>query len=74
MAKIMISIPDDLLAELDRSARVRGATRSGVLQALAAEYLRQERDAQSHRIARLLDAPGRYDGSGAEHVRTDRER
>jgi hypothetical protein len=36
VAKVLISIPDDLLARIDREAKRRGATRSGFLQHAAA--------------------------------------
>lgn len=46
----MISLPDDLLAEVDQAARVRGTTRSGLL----AEAARRElgrRDPETMRAA-----------------------
>ncbi|MCB0871514.1 MAG: ribbon-helix-helix protein, CopG family [Solirubrobacterales bacterium] len=35
MAKVMVSIPDELLAEIDSEARRQGTTRSGLLQQAA---------------------------------------
>jgi metal-responsive CopG/Arc/MetJ family transcriptional regulator len=74
MAKIMISLPDGLLEDLDESASRRGATRSGLLQQIAAEHLRRERDSRAHNLERLLADPGHHGGSGAEQVRADRGR
>jgi predicted transcriptional regulator len=39
MAKVTISIPDDLLARLDELAAGDAASRSGVLQEAASEYI-----------------------------------
>jgi len=39
MAKVMVSIPDALLARIDEVARVRGTSRSGLLQAAAEREL-----------------------------------
>jgi hypothetical protein len=39
MAKVLISLPDDLLAEIDREASRAGTTRSGYLQAAARSML-----------------------------------
>jgi|1186.fasta_scaffold36747_3 metal-responsive CopG/Arc/MetJ family transcriptional regulator len=39
MAKVMVSIPDALLARIDEVARIRGTSRSGLLQAAAEREL-----------------------------------
>ncbi len=39
MAKVLISMPDELLGRVDREARRRGDTRSGFLQAAARREL-----------------------------------
>lgn len=39
MAKVLISMPDELLERVDREARRRGATRSGLLQDAAQREL-----------------------------------
>lgn len=39
MAKVMISLPDELLGQLDEEARRRGTTRSGLLQDAARREL-----------------------------------
>lgn len=73
--KVMVSIPDDLLARIDAGAAERGETRSGFLQEAARMRL-EEPDAvvaeamewvACHRIAG--DGP-----SAAEAVRRDRDR
>lgn len=39
MAKVLISMPDDLLERIDREAERRGATRSGLIQEAAGREL-----------------------------------
>ena len=76
VAKVMISIPDDLLDRLDAQARASHETRSGFLQRLAERELNV---AESHRrdeIERLLNAIGPVDLGGvsaAQLIREDRE-
>ena len=42
MAKVMLSLPEDLLAEIDRMAEETGRSRSGLLQYIARLYLLAE--------------------------------
>jgi metal-responsive CopG/Arc/MetJ family transcriptional regulator len=74
MAKVMVSIPDELLADIDRDARSRGTTRSGLLQRLAAEHLARADEARAARIDRLLATPGHHGGRATHEVRRDRSR
>ena len=74
MAKVLVSIPDDLLDRIDRRARAEGTTRSGLLQALAREHLSGADVARRERIERLLAHPERHGGASAEAVREDRRR
>lgn len=46
MAKVMVSIPDDLLEQIDRVARTRGVTRSALLQDAARRDLEAGRGAE----------------------------
>ena len=39
MAKVMVSLPDEVLARIDREARRRGTTRSGLLREAALREL-----------------------------------
>lgn len=74
MAKVMVSIPDDLLDEIDREASSRGVSRSRFLQDLARGELSDEATRRRAAIDRLLSPPMRFDGRGTEHVREDRRR
>lgn len=61
MAKVMVSLPDDLLAEVDRTARLRGTTRSGLLaQAARRELERRDPEAMRAAIARMEALAARH--------------
>jgi hypothetical protein len=55
MAKVMISIPDDLLERLDAHAKSAGETRSGFLQQLAERELGTADDNRRQEVEQLLD-------------------
>jgi metal-responsive CopG/Arc/MetJ family transcriptional regulator len=76
MAKVMVSIPDDLLADIDRRAKQRGTTRSGLLQDAARRILDDDAEARAGRIQALLDQakPWGGEGSVADWIREDRRR
>jgi len=75
MAKVMISMPDDLLSLVDREARRRGASRSAFLQdAARSELGRQDRRTMEAAVQRSRDRfvrAGRFDS--ASLVRADRD-
>ena len=53
VAKVMISLPDDLLHAVDSEAERRGTTRSGYLRELAEESIRRRSAIRAARIADL---------------------
>jgi metal-responsive CopG/Arc/MetJ family transcriptional regulator len=55
VAKVMISIPDDLLERLDLRAKALGESRSGFLQRLAEREVQGAEDRRRGEIKRLLD-------------------
>jgi predicted DNA-binding protein len=75
VAKVMISVPDELLERLDARAQEVGETRSGFLRRLAERELevvdRHDRD----EVERLLDeiGPLGLGGDIAQVMREDRE-
>ena len=75
MAKVMISIPDDLLVRVDTEARRRATTRSGLLAlAVTRELDRRDPEAMDAAIARLKESfrnAGPFDA--AELVRAERD-
>lgn len=74
VAKVMISIPDDLLGRLDTHARASGETRSGFLRRLAERELVDGGDRRRAEIERLLaKATGLKGGDAARLIREDRE-
>jgi metal-responsive CopG/Arc/MetJ family transcriptional regulator len=58
MSKINISVPDEVLDEIDRRARSAGTTRSGFLRDAAAHYMTalDEKAAAEERSKRVLTA------------------
>lgn len=70
----MISIPDDLLVALDRRARERATTRSGLLQELARREVEHDDEARRRRILELLANGPPHGGDSARWIRMDRDR
>ena len=73
MSKVMVSMPRELIDRLDRYARTRGTTRSGLLRALAERELDRESHRRIARVDELLGEPGHYGGRAAAEVRRMRE-
>jgi HicB_like antitoxin of bacterial toxin-antitoxin system len=76
VAKVMISIPDDLLARLDAQARANRETRSGFLRRLAERELLSGEAKRRKEIEDLLAkamVPGGLGGDAARLIREDRE-
>lgn len=67
----MISMPDDLLGQLDDYARRSGTTRSGLLRDLAAREIGA--DARRRAIRRVLATASPHGGEGARQVRELRQ-
>lgn len=75
MAKVMVSLPDDLLRAVDAEARRRNTSRSGLLRELAEESLRRRSVERAERMAAISDTGGRVVGHGgrvAELVKANR--
>jgi metal-responsive CopG/Arc/MetJ family transcriptional regulator len=74
MAKVMVSLPDDLLRAVDVEAERRGTTRSGLLRELAEESLRRRSRARVERMRAVdaLSGPGGHGGHVAELVKSTR--
>lgn len=79
VAKVMISVPDQLLKRVDARASAAGETRSGFLQRLAERELEAGDARKREEIERLLDeirllGPGENaDVDVAQLIREDRE-
>jgi len=75
MAKVMVSLPDDLLRAVDVEATRRGTTRSGLLRELAEESLRRgsvRRAARMSEIDRAGGAPVGHGGHASDLVKATR--
>lgn len=76
VAKVMISIPDNLLERLDAQAQANRETRSGYLQRLAERELAIAEGHMKDEVRRLLAEIGPVDLGGvsaAQLIREDRE-
>jgi hypothetical protein len=76
VAKVMISIPDELLKRVDNHLETAHETRSGFLQRLAERELGQTERRDRDEIERLLDEIQPFDFGGvsaAQLIREDRE-
>lgn len=74
MAKVMISIPDDLLGRIDAHVKERGETRSGFLQDLAEHELMLAEEGRRRELRELLErATADMGGRGVQMIREDRE-
>jgi Arc/MetJ-type ribon-helix-helix transcriptional regulator len=76
MAKVMISLPDELLERIDRAAERRQLTRSGFLRTAARRELGERSGRERARAAEtLVDLASRVSGPpAAELVRAERDR
>jgi hypothetical protein len=76
VAKVMISIPDDLLKRLDAQVQANRETRSGYLRRLAERELKANVDRRRQELEELLDKAtvrGGMGGDAARLIREDRE-
>lgn len=76
VAKVMISIPDDLLGRLDAQARANRETRSGLLQRLVEQDLEADLARRREEVEELLNKAtvrGGMGGDAARLIREDRE-
>lgn len=72
MAKVMVSMPDELLSEVDAEANRMGTTRSAVLRQFADSALRERRSDRAAAMHALLENPGHHGGEAAERVKSNR--
>jgi metal-responsive CopG/Arc/MetJ family transcriptional regulator len=72
MAKVMVSMPDDLLSEVDAEASRLGTSRSAVLREFADSALRSRRKDRAVAMEKLLQQSGRHGGAAAGLVKATR--
>jgi hypothetical protein len=73
VAKVMISIPDDLLEQVDTYARANHETRSGLLRRLVEHELSSENARRRKEFEELLGPPIDLGGDAAKLIREGRE-
>jgi metal-responsive CopG/Arc/MetJ family transcriptional regulator len=64
MAKVMVSLPDELLARVDAQAHAQGSTRSATIRELAEVGLGERQRRLSQRMT-ALEGPARGHGGNA---------
>jgi metal-responsive CopG/Arc/MetJ family transcriptional regulator len=72
MAKVMVSMPDDLLAEVDAEAGRAGTSRSAVLRGFAVTALRRRREDRAAAMDALLAERGSHGGRASDRVKATR--
>jgi Ribbon-helix-helix protein, copG family len=72
MAKVMVSMPDDLLSEVDAEANRLGTSRSAVLREFADSALRRRRADRAAAMDLLLRNSEGHGGAAAERVKATR--
>lgn len=72
MAKVMVSLPDDLLSEVDAEAGRLGTSRSAVLRDFADAALRRRRSDRAAAMAVLLQHTGEHGGDAVRWVKATR--
>lgn len=73
VAKVMISIPDNLLERLDAQARANRETRSGLLRRLVEQEISADNLSRRKELEDLLGPPIKMGGDAARLIREDRE-
>jgi hypothetical protein len=73
VAKVLISIPDDLLSRIDEFAKRSAETRSGFLQRLAEREIAADNARRKKEFEDLLGPPLRLEGDAAQMIREDRD-
>ncbi len=73
MAKVMVSMPNELLAQVDAEARRTRSSRSAVLRGFAEDALQRRRRKGAKEIEKILRAAsGHYGGDSAEQIKAGR--
>jgi metal-responsive CopG/Arc/MetJ family transcriptional regulator len=72
MAKVMVSLPDSLLAEVDAEALRVGTTRSAVMREFADAALRRRREGRAESMRSLLGRGSPHGGAASELVKSTR--
>ncbi|MGI8712878.1 MAG: CopG family ribbon-helix-helix protein [Solirubrobacteraceae bacterium] len=74
MAKVMISLPDELLARLDAQAREQGSTRSATLRELVERSLGERERLLGERMTELDGKARGHGGNVVDQLKAGRPR
>ena len=74
MAKVMISLPDDVLAQIDAQANEHGTTRSATIRELAEAGLGERQRRLSERMAALEGQATGHGGNAVADLKDTRPR
>jgi hypothetical protein len=74
VAKVLISLPDDLLSRIDEYAQRTAETRSGLLQRLAEREIAADNARRKTEFEELLEPPLPSGTDYAQMIREDRDR
>lgn len=69
MAKVMVSLPDDLLDLLDAEAARRNTTRSGLLRDYVREGMRHRAQERARRVQQLMTKADHHGGDGVRALK-----
>ena len=73
MPKVMVSMPEELLAEVDAEAERLGTTRSAVLRRHAEDAIQRRRTARAEAIAELIEQHSEnHGGEVVEKIKASR--
>jgi metal-responsive CopG/Arc/MetJ family transcriptional regulator len=72
VAKVMISLPDELLRSIDREAARTGTTRSGLLRGYATDAIRRRAGVRARAVAELTAQATPHGGDGAKVLKAMR--
>lgn len=73
VAKVLISIPDDLLSRIDEYAKRSAETRSGFLQRLAEQEIAADNARRKKEFEKLLGPPIPLGGNAVEDIKAGRD-
>ena len=74
MAKVMVSLPDELLRSLDAEAERRGTTRSGLLRDYVQEGIRKRSRERARKMQEIFAESSDHGGRNVELLRQERRR
>jgi metal-responsive CopG/Arc/MetJ family transcriptional regulator len=74
MAKVMISLPDELLARVDAQAAARGSTRSATIREFTEAALRERQQRLGEVMAELNSHATGHGGDVVGHLKAGRPR